>query len=63
MEYMLLITLSVLGAAFITGGVVGYRKSNSTRGKAISAAFIAAGVVMLAILLIVTPVSVSVETN
>jgi len=38
MEFFIIIVLAVLGAAFIAGGIVGYRKSESARAKAISAA-------------------------
>ena len=60
MEFIILIVLGVLGAAFIVGGIVGYRKSESARAKAISAAAIAAGVVMWAVILLTTPVSSSI---
>ncbi|MFC1955896.1 hypothetical protein ACFLWZ_05150 [Chloroflexota bacterium] len=60
MEFLILIILGVLGAACIGGGIVGYRKSESARAKVISAAAIAAGVVMWAIILLITPVSSSV---
>jgi hypothetical protein len=59
MEFFIIIVLAVLGAAFIAGGIVGYRKSESARAKAISAAAIAAGVVMWAAILLITPVSTS----
>lgn len=60
MEFLIIIILGVLGAACITGGIVGYRKSESARAKAISAAAIAAGVVMWAAILLITPVSRSI---
>ncbi|MFC1991092.1 hypothetical protein ACFLU9_02965 [Chloroflexota bacterium] len=60
MEFLILIVLGVLGAAFIVGGIVGYRKSESARAKVISSATIAAGVVMWAAILLITPVSSSV---
>ena len=60
MEFLILIVLGVLGATCIVGGIVGYRKSGSTRAKVISAAAIAAGVVMWAVILLITPVSSSV---
>ena len=59
MELFILIVLGVLGAAFVVGGIVGYRKSESARVKTISAAAIAAGVVMWAVILLITPVSSS----
>ena len=57
MEFIIAAILGILGAAFIAGGIVGYRKSESARAKAISAAAIAAGVVMLAIIIFIIPVS------
>ena len=57
MEFIIAAILGILGAAFIVGGIVGYRKSESARAKAISAVAIAAGVVMLAIIIFVIPVS------
>ncbi|MFC1894085.1 hypothetical protein ACFLYR_08780 [Chloroflexota bacterium] len=60
MDFLILIVLGVLGAACIVGGIVGYRKSESARAKVISAAAIAAGVVMWAVILLITPVSSSV---
>ena len=59
MEFLILIVLGVIGAACVVGGIVGYRKSESTKAKVISAAAIAAGVVMWAILLMVIPASFS----
>ncbi|MFC1958733.1 hypothetical protein ACFLV6_02325 [Chloroflexota bacterium] len=56
MEFFIMILLAVLGVAFITGGIVGYRKSEKVLAKVISAAAIAAGIAMLAIILFVTPV-------
>ncbi len=60
MESLILIILGVLGAACIVGGIVGYRKSESARAKAISAAAIAAGVIMWVAILLITPVSRSI---
>ena len=57
MEFLLIIVLAVLGAAFVVGGIVGYRKSKGALAKAISAAAIAAGIVMWAIILFITPVT------
>ena len=59
MDFFILIVLGVIGAACVVGGIVGYRKSESAKAKAISAAAIAAGVVMWAILLLVIPASFS----
>ncbi|MFC1958788.1 hypothetical protein ACFLV6_02615 [Chloroflexota bacterium] len=60
MEFLILIVLGVLGAACIVGGIVGYRKSESARAKVISAAAIAAGVVMWAVIIFIMPVSSSI---
>ena len=56
MEFPIIIVMAVLGASFIVGGIVGYRKSAGSRAKVISAAAIAAGIVMWAIIILVTPV-------
>jgi len=58
MENIIIIILGILAPAFIVGGIVGYRKSNKVSAKAISAAAIAAGIAMLVIILIVTPVAI-----
>ena len=63
MEFMIIATLGILGAALIAGGIVMYRKSKSTNGRAFGAAAIAAGVVMWVIIVIVTPASQSSGTN
>ena len=60
MESLILIILGVLGAACIVGGIVGYRKCESARAKATSAAAIAAGVIMWVAILLITPVSRSI---
>ena len=51
--------LGIFGAALIVGGIVGYRKSMRTSDKTLAAASIAAGVVMWALILFTTPVSVN----
>lgn len=51
--------LAVLGAASIVGGIVVYRGSGSTGGRAAGAALAAAGVVMWAVILVTVPVSTS----
>jgi len=56
---MIWIILIVLGAALIAGGIVAYRGSRRTGVRAFSAAGIAAGVVMWAIVVITIPVSSS----
>ena len=51
--------LAVLGAVSIAGGIVAYRGSISVGGRAFGAASVAAGVVMLAVILMTVPVSSS----
>jgi len=57
MEFVIAAILGILGAALIAGGVVGYRKSESSRAKAFSAAAIAAGIIMLAIIAFIMPIN------
>ena len=57
MEFIFIAILSILGAGMIAGGLVLYRKSMSSNAKALAAAFMAAGVVMWGLILLVTPVS------
>jgi hypothetical protein len=59
MEFIIIATLGILGAALIVGGIVGYRKSVRAGVKTLAAASIASGVVMWALILFTTPVSVS----
>jgi len=56
MGLIVIIVLAVIGAAFIAGGIVGYRKIEGAVAKTISAAAIAAGIVMWAVILLFTPV-------
>ncbi len=51
--------LVIIGAASIVGGIVAYRGSKSTGGRAAGAALAAAGVAMWAIVLVTVPVSSS----
>lgn len=51
------ILLIVLGAASLVGGIVLWRLARTPGGKAGGAALAAAGLVMLAIVLFITPVS------
>jgi hypothetical protein len=44
-------------AGLVVGGIIGYWKSKSPLGEAISAGAIAAGIVMLAIIVFITPVT------
>ena len=53
------VTLVVLGAALIVGGIVAYRGSASTGVRSFAAAGVASGVVMLAIVLLTVAVSSS----
>jgi len=57
MEFIIAAILGILGAALIAGDIVGYLKGESARAKVISAAAIAAGVVMLATILLIMPVT------
>jgi len=52
--------LSILGAALIAAGIVIYSKSIRPYPRALGAAFTAAGIVMLGIVLVTLPVS---QTN
>ncbi len=53
------LSLVILGAASIAAGIVAYRRSTRTGVRAFGASAVAAGVVMLAIVLITVPVSSS----
>ena len=59
MEFIIIATLGILGAALVVGGIVGYRKSERAGVKTASAACIASGAVMWALLAVTTPVSSS----
>jgi len=59
MDLIIIIAISVLGGASIAGGFVGYRRSLTTGAKVVSAAGVAAGLVMWLVLLFVVPVSSS----
>jgi len=56
MGFIIIAILGILGAGLIGGGIVLYRKSTSSGTKALAAAFMAAGVVMWGLILLVTPV-------
>ena len=56
MGFIIIAILGILGAGLIAGGIVLYRRSMSSGIKALGAAFIAAGVVMWGLILLVTPV-------
>ncbi len=50
-----LVTLAILGAAFIVGGIVAYRGSARTGVRAFGASAVAAGVVMWAVVVMTVP--------
>ena len=56
MEFIFIAILGIFGAGLIAGGIVLYRKSTSAGKKALAAAFMAAGVAMWGLILLVTPV-------
>ena len=51
------LSLAILGAASIVGGIVAYRRSARTGVRAFAASAVAAGVVMWAVVLLTVPVS------
>ena len=51
------LSLAILGAASIAGGIVAYRGSRRTGVRAFAASAVAAGVVMWAVVLLTVPVS------
>ena len=59
MGFLIIALMAVFGAALSVGGFVAYRRSEVTSVRALSAGAIAAGVVMWAIIVLVTPVSTS----
>ncbi len=58
-SFMIIALLGVFGAALIAGGLVAYRGSARIITRAFAAGAIAAGLVMLALVLYITPVSVT----
>jgi drug/metabolite transporter (DMT)-like permease len=56
-DFIIALILGIVGAALIAGGIVAYRKSDSTRVKSFSAAAIAAGLVMWAAVAATTQVT------
>ena len=56
MEFLIIAALAIVGAALVAGGFVAYRRSEATSVKALSAAAIAAGGLMLALAILVTPI-------
>ncbi len=59
MSFVIIAVLGIFGAALIVGGIVGYCKSVRTGVKTLAAASIASGIVMWALILVTTPLSVS----
>ena len=51
------LTLAILGAMLIAGGIVGYRGSARTGVRTLGAAAVAGGVVMWAVVLFTVPMS------
>ena len=51
------LSLAILGAASIVGGIVAYRRSARTGVRAFAASAVAAGVVMWAVVLLTVPAS------
>lgn len=58
--FIIVLILGIVGAALIAGGIVAYRKSESTRVKALSSAAVAAGLVMWAAIVVTTQVTTEV---
>ena len=56
-EFVIIAIFGIAGAALIVGGIVAYRRSARTKVRAFSAAAVAAGVVMWAIIALIIPVS------
>ena len=56
MEFIYIAIMGILGAALIAGGIVLYRKSTNANAKALAAAFMAAGIIMWGLILLVTPI-------
>ena len=54
---IILLTLAIVGAALIVGGIVAYRGSSRTGVRALGASAIAAGAVMLLVVLFTVPAS------
>jgi hypothetical protein len=56
-DFIVTLILGIVGASLIAGGIVAYRKSESTRVKALSSAAVAAGLVMWAAIVVTTQVT------
>jgi len=59
MEFRIIATLGILGAALIAGGIVTLRGSTRVGFRALGAALIAAGAVMWILIIMTIPVSVT----
>ena len=59
MEFRIIATLGILGAALIAGGIVTLRGSARVGFRALGAALIAAGAVMWILIIMTIPVSVT----
>jgi len=57
MGTLLLISMAIVGAALIAGGIVAYRVSKATLGKALGAAAIAGGAMMIVVVTMSLPVT------
>lgn len=57
--FVVMVILGVVGAALVAAGIVTYRGSSHLQARALAAAAIGAGVVMWAIILFSTPLSVT----
>ncbi len=55
--FIIQVTLAVVGAALVAGGIVAYRGSAKTNRRPIAAASVAAGAVMLLVVGFTLPVS------
>jgi hypothetical protein len=56
MEFLIIAALAIVGFALVAGGFVAYRRSEATVVKALAAAAVAAGGLMLALAIFVTPI-------
>ncbi len=59
--WIIIMTLAILGTALIVGGFVAYRGSTTVGLRAFSAAGVAVGVVMWAVVLLTVPATTSTD--
>ena len=59
--FIIQIGLAAVGAALVAGGIVAFRGSTATLPRTFGASAVAAGVVMLAIVVLTIPASTSVD--